>query len=226
VITRAAARAVRTLSVGASLALLLGSLPACGWEDKSAGADMPWLGGGGRAHLYHQRSSCIGCPTGYKDETRWGRSAWSGADPYVTVGQAMNFLADNAGALRSAKSIGAGAIGGAGGKDGIIEPRALPYRMTVVMIEPTVVVMNFDLGAMIHEGEPQSGQIVGAAYIDGVVGYGTRVPATGSLLWFSPEAKAPPAPVANQSSGKGEIQVSGVTLSLERGADYWTVTRR
>jgi hypothetical protein len=39
-------------------------------------------------------------------------------------------------------------------------------------------------------------------------------------------AKAPPAPVANQSSGKGEIQVGGVTLSLERGANYWTVTRR
>jgi putative endopeptidase len=43
---------------------------------------------------------------------------------------------------------------------------------------------------------------------------------------FSPEAKAPPAPVANQSSGKGEIRVGGVTLSLERGANYWTVTRR
>lgn len=186
---------------------------------------MPWLGGGGRAHLYHQRSSCMGCPTGYKDEECWGRSAWSGTDPYVAV-TAMNFLAANSGALRSAKSIGAGAIGGAGGPNGIIEPRALPYCMTVVMIEPMVIVMNFDLGAMIHEGEPQSGQIVGAAYIDGVVSYGTRVPATGSLLWFSPDAKAPPAPVVDQSSGKGEIQVSGVTLSLERGADFWTVTRR
>lgn len=75
-------------------------------------------------------------------------------------------------------------------------------------------------------GQPQSGQIVGAAYIDGVVIYGTRVPATGSLLWFSPEAKAPPAPVANQRAGRGEIQVGGVTLSLERGADLWTVTWR
>jgi len=225
VTTRAAARALRMLMTGAPLVLMFASLPACGWEDKS-GADMPWLGGGGRAHLYHQRSSCMGCPTGYQDEERWGGSAWSGKSPYATVGKAMEFLAENAGALRSARSIGAGAIGGAGGKDGIIEPRALPYRMTVVMIEPTVVVMNFDLGAMIHEGEPQTGQIVGAAYIDGVVGYGTRVPATGSLLWFSPEAKAAPAPVANQSSGKGEIRVGGVTLSLERGANYWTVTRR
>jgi hypothetical protein len=34
-ITRSAASAVRTLLIGASLALLLSSLPACGWEDKS-----------------------------------------------------------------------------------------------------------------------------------------------------------------------------------------------
>jgi len=86
------------LMTGAPLVLMFASLPACGWEDKS-GADMPWLGGGGRAHLYHQRSSCMGCPTGYQDEERWGGSAWSGKSPYATVGKAMEFLAENAGAL-------------------------------------------------------------------------------------------------------------------------------
>ena len=33
------------------MAAALAALPACGWEDRSAGGDMPWIGSGGRAHL-------------------------------------------------------------------------------------------------------------------------------------------------------------------------------
>jgi len=211
---------LRSLLLGAGIAAALAALPACGWEDRSGGGDMPWLGSGRRAHLYSQESSCFGCPTGSRYEERWGRSAWSGEDPYVTVGRAMSFLFTDGGMAKAAKSIGAGSVGDG---SGVIEPRALPYHMTVVMIEPTVVVMNFDLGALIHEGEIRKGQVVGTPYIDGYLTYGTRVPATGTLLWFSPTARIAPTPVAGQASGHGEIDVSGTRLTLERQANEWVV---
>src|SRR5262249_55936842 len=213
----------RSLLLGAGIAAALAALPACGWEDRSAGGDMPWLGSGGRAHLYSQESSCFGCPTGSRYEERWGRSAWSGEDTYGTVGRAMSFLFTDGGMAKAAKSIGAGSVGDG---SGIIEPRALPYHMTVVMIEPTVIVMNFDLGALIHEGEVKHGQVVGTPYIDGYLTYGTHVPATGTLLWFSPAAKVAPTPVKHQASGHGTIEVSGVRLALERHGDEWVVAAR
>jgi len=216
-------RAIAFLAVAVTLTF---AAHADAWQDRSAGADLPWLGGGGRAHLYFDRSSCFGCTTGYRDEERWGRSALSGESPYETVSKAMGFLAKTDMMTKAPRSQGSGDIGGAGGEGGVISPRALPYRFTVVMIEPTVVVMNFDLGALIHEGEPQQGQIVGSAYIDGNVSYGTRVPATGTLLWFSPNAKQAPTPVANPSSGHGEISVGEIRLTLDRTGDVWVVTRR
>ena len=146
-----------------------------------------------------------------------------GAHPYVTVGKAMSFLFTDGGMAKAARSIGAGSIADG---SGIIEPRALPYHMTVVMIEPTVIVMNFDLGALIHEGETREGQVIGTPYIDGFLAYGTRVPATGTLLWFSPTAKIAPTPVANQGSGRGEIAVSGIRLTLERRDNTWVVASR
>ena len=184
---------------------------------------MPWLGKGGRAHLYDQHSACMGCTTGYKDEQRWGRSAWSGEDPYLTVGNAMRFLFTDGGMAKAAKAIAAGSIGGEGG---IIEPKALPYHMTVVMIEPTVIVMNYDLGALIHEGEVREGQVVGTPYIDGFLSYGTHVPATGTLLWFSPQAKAAPAPISSQNAGQADIDAAGIRLHLERRGWEWLVTAK
>ena len=215
--------ALLALTLAAAVVLAVGS-PAVSraWDERS-GSDMPWLGRGGRAHLYHQRSSCFGCPTGYRDEERWSRSAWSGESPYVTVSKAMKFLAGTSVLAGASASKGAGDVGGDGG---IITPRARPYHFTVVMIEPTVIVMNFDLGALLHEGEPQRGQVISSPYIDGYVSYGTRIPATGSLLWYSPDAKQPPTPLSKQSAGKGEISVNGIALVLERRGDEWTVTRR
>jgi hypothetical protein len=212
----------RTLLIGAGIVAAFSALPACGWEDRSANADMPWLGSGGRAHLYFRETSCFGCPTGSKAEQRWGRSSWSGEDPYVTVGKAMIFLFTEGGMAKAAKSIGAGTIADG---SGIIEPRALPYHMTVVMIEPAVIVMNFDLGALIHEGEVKQGPVVGTPYIDGYLTYGTRVPATGTLLWFSPSAKVAPTPVRDQASGHGVIEVGGIRLALDRQGDAWVVNR-
>jgi hypothetical protein len=221
---RSPSRSWRPLALAITAGLAFALAPGAGaWDDRSS-PDMPWLGGGGRAHLYQQRSSCFGCPTGYRDEERWGRSAWSGESPYTTVSKAMKFLAGTSVLAGAAKSKGAGDVGGEGG--GIISPRALPYHFTVVMIEPTVMVLNFDLGALIHEGEPQRGQVIGTPYLDGFVSYGTRVPATGTLIWYSPDANQPPTPVSGQASGKGEIAVKGVVLVLDRRGDEWIVTRR
>jgi hypothetical protein len=91
---------------GLVFALLLGlAAPAHAWDERQGG-DMPWLGSGGRAHYYTRDSSCWGCTTGFRHEQRWGRNAWFGEDPYITVGNAMAFL-DSVGGF-------AGAAGAAG----------------------------------------------------------------------------------------------------------------
>lgn len=195
---------------------------ASAWDDVSEGQDLPWLGGGGRAHYYRDKSSCFGCPTGYRTEERWGRSRFSGEDPYATVSKAMTFLDQSGFLATGAPKHGAGTVYV---ETGLVTPRALPYHFTVVMIEPTVVVMNFDLGELVRGDQVPKGQIIGNARIDGFVSYGTQVPATGSLLWFSPDSQAP-TPVAGQTTGRGEIRIKAATLTLERRGDEWTVTRK
>jgi hypothetical protein len=220
--TRAHPRSrVRGIATATLIVAATTSLSACGWEEHGAGSDMPWLGSGGRAHIYSKDAACFGCPTGSKHEERWGSSSWSGEDPYVTVGKAMNFLFTDGGMAKAARRLGSGSVAD---DSGVIEPRALPYHMTVVMIEPTVIVMNFDLGALVREGEIREGPVVGTPYIDGYLTYGTHVPATGSLLWFSPDAKVAPTPVAGQASGRAEITVSGHRIALERKGLEWLVT--
>jgi hypothetical protein len=191
------------------------------WDEKSG--DMPWLGKGGRAHYYTRETSCMMCTTGSRVENRWGRSSFSGEDPYQTVGKAMGFLAKRGALAKAAHAIGSGSV-----SDGTvtIEPKALPYRLTVVMLEPTVIVMNFDLGALVHEGQPTQGQIIGTPALDAYVSYGTRVPATGTLVWFSPDLDVAPTPVSGQASGVGEIDAGGAKLTLERRNDEWIVTHR
>ncbi len=211
------------LGVAAGLLLALGAGPAAAWDDRSAGVDLPWLGSGGRAHLWARDVSCWGCGTGSRHEQLWGRSTWTGEDPYATVGQAMAFLFSQKSMAAAAKALGAGSV-----YDGqeVLEPKALPYHLTVVMIEPTVVVMSFDLGALVHLGDPREGQAVGTPYLDSWVAYGTRIPATGTLLWFSPTAGVAPTVVPGQASGRGEIEVKGAHLVLQRQGDDWLVSGR
>jgi hypothetical protein len=99
------------------------------------------------------------------------------------------------------------------------------YRFTVVMIQPTVVVMRFDLGALVKVGEVREGQAIGTPRLNQPVDFGTRVPATGTLLWFSPDAGQPPAPVPLSTPDHGEIVVKGTRLVLERRGDEWVVDR-
>jgi hypothetical protein len=202
--------------------LLLVAAPARPWDDRTGDRDMPWLGGGGRARLFGKQSTCIMCPTGYTYRQRWGRSGRSGEEPYGTVGAALRFLQQQGVLDAWPEALGEGTVID---DDGIIEPRAAPYRFTVVMIQPTVVIMRFDLGALVKVGEVREGQTVGTPHLNQPVDFGTRVPATGTLLWFSPAAGKPPAPVPLTAPDHGEIVVEGIRLVLDRQGEEWIVDR-
>jgi hypothetical protein len=58
------------------------------------------------------------------------------------------------------------------------------------------------------------------------VSYGTKIPATGTLVWFSPTMRAGPSIVEGQSSGHGEINLEGAKLNLERRGDDWLISPR
>jgi len=210
----------RLLAALASAALVWigGCDPA--WDDATGQLDMPWLGGGARARLFTKQSTCVMCPTGYSFHRSWGSSGRSGHDPYDTVDAALRFL-HRRGVLDGwPEAIAEGTV--IDGEE-IITPRAAPYRMTVVMIEPTVVVMRFDLGALIKLGAIDGDQTIGTPRLNQSVEFGTRLPAVGTLLWFSPDADQIPTPVPMTSAEHGEIVVKHLRLSLDRHADEWIV---
>ena len=198
-------------------------LAACaGWNDATGTLDTPWLGRGERARLFTREAECVMCPTGYSFERRWGSSGRSGQDPYLTAGRALGFLHARGVLDGWPEAIGEGSIGDG---DEIIKPRAAPYRFTVVMIEPTVVLMRFDLGALVKIGGAQADQTIGTPRLNEGVEFGTRVPAAGSLSWFSPDADQLPTPVSLTTPEHGEIVVAGLRLDLDRHGDEWTVAR-
>jgi len=200
------------------------TVPACAWDDTTESRDMPWLGRGGRARWFYKRSECFMCPTGYTSENRWGSSAWSGHEPYGTVQAAFRFLMKAKGFRETwPEAHGEGSVGGADAD--VIDPRAAPYRFTVVMIEPTVVVMRFDLGALVKLGSPVNEQVIGTPWLNQSVEYGTHIPATGTLLWFSPELDQAPTPVASSAPDRANIVVRDATLTLVRTGDEWVVSR-
>lgn len=201
--------------------LCAGAAPA--WDDVTGDRDMPWLGSGGRAHWFHDRSSCLMCPTGYTDNQRWGRSRWSGEEPYTTVGGAMRFLRSVHVLDELPEAFNGGSVGDGSGE--IIRIRAAPYRFTVVMLEPTVVVMRYDLGALVGLPGPKMEQYVGTPRLSQPVEYGTHFPASGTLLWFSPEAAQAPTAVPLSAPDRGEIVVKGTRLVFTRQGDAWAVTQ-
>ena len=212
---------VRALIAAVGLVLVTAAAAAA-WDDATGSLDMPWMGSGERARLFTQRSTCLMCPTGYRFDRSWGASGRSGRDPYDDVGAALVFLKKKGVLDAWPEAIAEGTVG-----DGneTIEPRAAPYRFTVVMIEPTVVVMRFDLGALVKIGAiPDDDQKVGTPRLNQGVEFGTHLPAAGALLWFAPAADRPPAPVTLTDPEHGEIVVQGVRLALERRDDQWTVS--
>jgi hypothetical protein len=172
--------------------------------------------------MFGDRSSCMMCPTGFTYRQRWGPSARAGEDPYGTVGGALRFLQERGVLDTWPQALAAGTVID---EDGIITPRAAPYRFTVVMIQPTVVVMRFDLGALVKLVQAREGQAVGTPRLNQSVEFGTHVPATGSLLWFSPAAGQVPTPVTLSTPEHGEIVVKGTRLTLDRQGPEWIVDR-
>src|SRR5262249_21618609 len=146
--------------------LVAGSAHA--WDDVTASLDMPWLGSGERARLFSRKRTCIMCGTGYTVDRSWGSSGRSGEDPYDTVGAALGFLKRRGVLDAWPEAIAEGTV-----SDGheTINPRAAPYRLTVVMIQPTVVVMRFDLGALVKLGGPDEGQGIGSPRLNQTVAF-------------------------------------------------------
>jgi len=192
------------------------------WNDATGELDMPWLGNGARARLFTKQSTCLMCPTGYTYHRSWGRSGRSGQEPYDMVDGALRFLQQRGVLDGWPEAIAEGTV-----YDGreTITPRAAPYRFTVVMIEPTVIVMRFDLGALIKVGGAEADQTIGTPRLNQAVEFGTRLPASGTLLWFSPDTAQLPAPVPLSTPEHGEIVVKNLRLVLDRHGDEWTVAR-
>jgi hypothetical protein len=206
--------------VFAVLAVLAAAAPARAWDDATGSLDMPWLGGGGRARLFSKTSFCMMCPTGSSYHRSWGATGASGGDPYSDVAAAFRYLKKKGIYDAWPEAIGEGTI-----IDGseTIEPRAVPYRFTIVMLQPMVVVMRFDLGALVKVGDYDSDQSVGTPWMNQAIEFGTKVPATGTLLWFSPDADQVPTPVAMTDAEHGAIAVQEKTLALERHGNEWLV---
>lgn len=206
--------------LAAMILIAPGSVSAGPWQDTTGERDMPWLGNGTRARFYERDTWCLGCPTGSRHEQHWGKRFLGGGSPYDTVYRAFSFL-DKAGVLAQwPDSKTAGSVGGA---TGTIETRTSPYVFTVVMLEPTIVLMRFDLGALAHV-VPQPEHYLLTPFYDQPIEYGTRIPATGSLSWFSPDARQTPTPVVLDGPDRGTITIKGVQLVLTRHGDDWITT--
>jgi hypothetical protein len=168
-------------------------------------------------------------PRGPTIETTWGSRGGSGESPSATGDRAAAYLAST-GFMKPwpwypvAQDVAARV--------------AFPYRVTIVCIEPTVAILRFDLSAAIEDPiefsfgaypaslrETAYDQRVSGEGLANAIMFGTRVANGATLLWFSPEAKAPPTPL-DFAGGRARIAVKGVTLELERRGGEIVVVRR
>ena len=202
------------------------------WGDQTGKRDMPWLGKGGRAHWYAMDKTKpwdFMNPRGPTIETRWGASGGSGESPYETAQRAMEYL----------------------GRIGFLKPwpvypsdssqkdaSALPYRITIVAIQPTVAILRFDLSAAIEDPIPfsfgafppsqrESSELQGLnwASTPNRIMFGTHIFDRGSLLWFSPDAQVPPTRL-DMASGHGEIALKDFRLRVEKKGEELEVVWR
>jgi hypothetical protein len=202
------------------------------WSDQTGKRDMPWVGKGGRARWFiidRTRPWDIMDPRGPKLDWSWGSSGSSGENPYKAADRAMAYL----------------------GSTGFLKPwpmypsdsshkdaYALPFRVTVVAIQPLVAIMRFDLAAPIEDPiEFSAGafppsqlhdypeQHLGWSAAPNQLMFGTHVVDRGSLLWFSPDEKVPPTPL-DVSSGHAEIALKDFRLAVDRKGGELEVTWR
>ena len=192
------------------------------WSDQTGKRDMPWLGKGGRARWYRidrTKPWDFMNPRGPTIETHWGASGGSGEDPYGTAERARAYLA-SVGFLKPWPVYPSDASQR--------DAPALPYRVTIVAIQPTVAILRFDLSAAIADptefafgalppsqrGQPDL-QMLNGAGLPNPTMFGAHVVDRGSLLWFSPDAKVPPTAL-DLASGHAEIALGDFRLAVER----------
>lgn len=220
---------MRTLLVAIVVALVLPAnaaqevaLPFV-WSDQTGKRDMPWMGKGGRAHWYvidKTKPWDFMNPRGPTIETHWGSSGGSGESPYDAADGAMEYLA-GLGFLKPWPVYPSE-------ETPPRNPSALPYRMTIVAIKPTVAILRFDLAAAIEDPIPFSfgafapshrdnstEQELGWSRTPNRIMFGTRVVDRGSLLWFCPDEKVPPTPL-DLSSGHAEMALKDFRLAVDR----------
>lgn len=97
-----------------------------------------------------------------------------------------------------------------------------PYRLQLVSVEPLVVVMV----PYENPPKPDSGNTprktltsVDSAIDHDDIRYSTRFPARDGLMWFSPDAKVPPTPLALDASGSARFTAGSARIECQRRED-------
>ena len=112
-----------------------------------------------------------------------------------------------------------------------INLRVAPFRIFIVSITPTVVVMiPHDYGDL--DGRSIS-DIVGKrpqheSYSDrliNIVYYGTRVPYSNGTKWFSPDLNTPISDLQINEQGVGVVQLRNGDLQFRKHGDQWHISR-
>jgi len=223
---------MRRLAVSAfaatSLAVALASLAAQEvalpfvWSDQTGARDMPWMGKGGRARWYvidKTKPWDIMNPRGPTIERHWGSSGGSGESPYEAADRATAYLG-SVGFLKAWPRYPPDSSH----KDA----SAIPFRITIVAIQPTVAILRFDLAAAIEDPiefsfgafppsqrDNTTNQGLGWSNTPNRIMFGTHVVNRGSMLWFCPDEKIAPRPL-DVASGHGEVALRDFRLGIER----------
>jgi hypothetical protein len=197
------------------------------WSDQTGKRDMPWMGKGGRARWFvidKTKPWDFMNPRGPTLERHWGSSGGSGTSPYEDADRMMAYL-DRVGFLKQWPRYPADS----GHNDAV----ALPYRITVVAIQPTVAILRFDLASIVEDPIEFSFGAFPASQRDNAtdqeltwsnvpnrIMMGTRVAHNGSMMWFCPEENIAPRPL-DVSSGHAEIALKNFKLGVDlKGEEY------
>ena len=205
---------VLLLGAGAALAFA-----GFGWREVDAGEHAPWLSNGERVRAYEKTSTAFMSPTGKRTQRRLGPSAWRGEAPYGIGLRAARFLETRGILATWPESRRSGTT-----FDGTrsIRARVAPYDFTIVALQPTIVVMRFDLGGVAGL-LPKPERWVQNALLENPLRLGTTLEGAGSLRWFSPELGQEPTPVRRVSDSEAVIDAGERTIPLRTTDRGWLV---
>ncbi|HEY2628707.1 MAG TPA: hypothetical protein VGI57_06235, partial [Usitatibacter sp.] len=169
------------------------------WSDQTGKRDMPWMGKGGRAHWYvidKTKPWDFMNPRGPTLEWHWGSSGGSGTSPYEDTDRMVAYL-DRVGFLKPWPRYPTDS----NHKDSV----ALPFRITIVAVQPTVAILRFDLAGLVEDPtefsfgafppsqrDNSTDQELAWSNTPNRIMMGTHVVNNGSMLWFCPEENIAP----------------------------------